>query len=517
MKMATAKAAGLLGVKAVVVEAEVNIGSGLPGIHIVGLADAAINESRERIKAAIRSSNLDWPGSKIVINLTPASLPKGGSGFDLAMAVGILQAEMQSPAMERALEKTMLLGELALDGRLREVTGIVPAIAAARAAGLSRVIIPEGNEAEAAIAQGIEVICAGTLAEVYNFLLGAIELPLVAEAILQPPKNLGCYSDIVGQRAAKWAAEVAAAGGHHMMLIGPPGSGKSMIASRLPSILPPLSPQQALEATSIYSVAGQVSGGPIFNPPLVAPHSSLTTAALIGGGNGNPRPGAISLAHHGVLFLDEASEIPARVLDALRQPMEEGHVRLIRHRRDVFLPAQFQLVLAANPCRCGADQVDHCRCTGGERRKYLSNVSGPLKDRLDIVVDVPVETRIRSNEPEEESFTIQKRVMAARERARARWHSCGFSVDTNAAMDSQVLRRRFPADAVGMTLLETLVAQGDISQRGVDKILKIAWTIADLEAVAGKSGADQPTIDHVARAVDLRSDPRFTHSDNEAA
>ena len=485
------------GVLARVVAVEANVGPGLPGVHVVGLGDAAISESRDRIRTAVSNSHLPWPKTKVVVSMSPASLPKAGAHFDLPMALAILGA---GQGEHGRLSRALVLGELGLDGRIRPVSGIIPAILAARSEGYDTLVIPTGNAAEAALVPDMNVLVADTLWDAYAWACGSDCLFLareVARDCAPVEEEAADFCEVAGQHEAKWAAEVAAAGGHHVMMVGPPGSGKSMIASRLPSILPRLSTDQSVEATAIHSVAGSL-GSVVSRAPFIAPHASVTKAALIGGGSGRPRPGAVSLAHHGVLFLDEVSEVPAQVLDGLRAPLEEGQVRLARARREVTFPARFQLVLAANPCRCGTEDPARCECRAADRMNYLSNLSGPLRDRLDIIVSLSGQAAVLNAAGEETSAVIAERVAEARERMAARWEADGLGVVVNGAVPAAYLRRHRPASESAMVMLSAYLAEGELSQRGVDRVLRLAWTLADLE------GAPRPELEHVSRALDLR-------------
>ena len=517
MALGRALSAAIVGVTATIVDVEANVGPGLPRIQIVGLADTAISESRDRMKTAVANSQLHWPKTKVVVSLSPASMPKAGSHFDVAMCLAILTASSTDPLVRQRLSETVLLGEVGLDGSLRPVAGVLPVLMAARRAGLRRVIVPQGNAAEAALIDvpveqksgtpPLSVLAARSLAQIMGWVNDLVELPSavsIAEAQgtgASESAEVRDMADVYGQPEARWAAEVAAAGGHHMMMVGPPGTGKSMIAARLPGLLPPLDAGQCVEATAVHSVAGGVFHGPVLVPPFVAPHYSVSRSALLGGGSGMPRPGAVSLAHHGVLFLDEASEIPASVLDSLRTPLEEGEVRLVRARHDVHFPARFQLVLAANPCPCGAEDPSSCRCLARVRMRHLSNISGPLRDRLDIFVHTRGVGAVLGHAGEESTASIRERVVAARERSVARWSRAGVHARSNRDVDSQVLRREFPADDAAMALLAAYLGNGDVSQRGVDRMLKLAWTIADL------AGASRPGLDHVAQAFELHGAP----------
>lgn len=530
MALGKSMTTALAGVLAHVVTVEANIGVGLPGFHVVGLADTAINESRDRIRTAVANSHLQWPKTKVVVSMSPASLPKSGSHFDLPVALAVLVAGLKDTGTKNQqmtgttggfdgagslnnreestgvdpflrLSRSLVLGELGLDGSVRPVAGVIPALLAARKHGFTTLVIPPGNAAEAALVPDMNVLVAATLEDAFGWVRGTRMLPkaaAVAPGGMRRPENSGAdFADIAGQREAKYAAEVAAAGGHHLLMIGPPGAGKSMIAARMPSILPELTTDESVETTAIHSIAG-APGCVISRAPFIAPHASITRAALLGGGSGNPRPGAVSLAHNGVLFLDEASEIGGSVLDCLRAPLEDGAVRLVRARREVIYPARFQLILAANPCRCAAEDPTKCRCKPHVRENYLRNISGPLRDRLDMTVKVTGDSGLLSAAQEEGSDVIADRVAAARERATYRWRHDGRSEATNAAVPGSYLRRHRPAEETAMSLLGAYLADGQLSQRGVDRALKLSWTLCDLD------GAQQPGIDHVARALDLR-------------
>ncbi|WP_394280606.1 YifB family Mg chelatase-like AAA ATPase, partial [Corynebacterium sp.] len=372
MALASTSTATVEGVVAHPVTVEANIGNGLPGMFIVGLAGAAVKESRDRIRTAVMNARLPWPKTKITVSLSPANLPKAGSHFDLPVAIAVLSTFL--PELAPRLSRTLLAGELGLDGRLRGVDGALPMLAANTDVDFK--VIPTDNADEAALLGDRSILVADTLHEVWQWLQGEGEL-LAAVDVAGPrpePPQREDFQDIAGQSSAKHALEVAAAGGHHVFMTGPPGSGKSMLAARLPSILPPLSTTQMVEATAVHSVAAESASQVVTHAPYVAPHPAITKAALIGGGSGRPMPGAVSLAHHGVLFLDEVSEIPAAVLDGLRVPLEEGAVRLSRAQREVIFPARFQLILAANPCRCGAADWRRCTCSSRHRATYLNNV-----------------------------------------------------------------------------------------------------------------------------------------------
>lgn len=496
MALASTFSATVEGVGAHRVTVEANVGPGLPGMHIVGLGDKAVGESRDRIRTAVANSTLPWPRTKIMVSLSPANLPKAGSQFDLPVALAVLGS--MDPRAERRLKRSLVVGELGLGGQLRRVDGILQIILEALD-DVDHVIIPTENAAEAALVGHPAVKLAGSLTEAWLWAVGERELPgLETVSHTVQPVHVPDFRDIVGQERERRAMEIAAAGAHHVLMIGAPGSGKSMLAERLPSILPELSPQQVVEATAIHSVSGNSTGEVIVQAPFVAPHPSLGRAALIGGGSGIPRPGAISHAHHGVLFLDEVSEIDAHTLDALRVPLEKGEVRLTRARRDVVYPADFQLVMAANPCRCGVDNAAKCTCSSSERAMYLRNLSGPLRDRIDISLSTTSVGALVTSTDNEPSAAIAERVLAARDRARHRWSAAGLSAVTNARVPGALIRRDFPADEEGMSVISKALSNGSITQRGVDRLLRLAWTVADL------GGVDKPRLADVMDALDLR-------------
>ena len=501
-------AISLVGLTGHVVEVEAHLAASVPGFTLVGLPDASLAESRDRVRAAVTSSGIAWPQRRITVNLSPASLPKSGASFDLAIAMATLAgADVVEPTRLRG---TVLLGELALDGRLRPVRGVLPATAAAVRAGWTRVVVPAGNAQEAALVPGAEVTAAASLAEV-ALLFGADVAvdPAPPQDLASvpddgsPDRPAGDLADVVGQDGARWALEVAAAGGHHLLMVGPPGAGKTMLASRLPGLLPDLEEDDAVEVTAVHSVAGtfRPAGGLLRRPPFEDPHHTATAAAVIGGGSGLPRPGAASRAHRGVLFMDEAPEFSPRVLETLRQPLEHGELVLHRAAGSARYPARFQLVLAANPCPCGraVGKALECSCTALARRRYFSRLSGPLLDRVDVQLEVLPVTRLDRDDvgaPTETTAVVAARVASARAAARARL--AGTPWRTNAEVPGAWLRARTPGLARHPELTRAL-DRGTLSLRGVDRVLRVSWTLADL------AGRDAPGAAQVTQALLLRT------------
>ncbi|MGO4617068.1 YifB family Mg chelatase-like AAA ATPase [Nocardia sp. 2YAB30] len=497
MALGRAHSVAVTGVDGLLVEIEADIGQGLPSVHLVGLPDTALQESRDRVRSAVANSGEKWPDGRVILALSPATLPKLGSVYDLALAVAVLDASGAVPA-ER-LAKTVLLGELALDGRVRRVRGILPAVIAARRAGWSAAVVPEPAMAEAGLVAGIEVFGASSLRAVVAWLRGEA---MLAEPNGAPPDTVrrgGDLSEVVGQDEARWALEVAAAGGHHLLLTGPPGIGKTMLAQRLPGLLPPLTETEALEVTAIHSMAGALSGEhPLVTaPPFVAPHHSTSVTAMIGGGSGTARPGAVSRAHRGVLFLDECAEIGAKVLEAMRTPLEEGEVRIARRDGVARYPARFQLVLAANPCPCAPAREVDCICAPLARRRYLGKLSGPLMDRIDIWVQMHGQSGAAfSTDEAESSEMVRGRVAVARRAAAERWRDCGWL--TNAEVPGHILRQRFRLPRESLVPVEGALRLGRMSARGADRAIRVAWTICDLR------GGERPSVQDVLAALNFR-------------
>lgn len=492
----------VLGLEGVIVEVEVDTGGGQYGMVIVGLPDTAVQESRERVHSAIKNAGLVNPRRKTTVNLAPASVRKEGPAYDLPIALGVLVACEQLE--QSSLENTLVLGELSLDGSVRHVRGVLPMTAYARRLGYGRVIVPAEDAPEAALIPGVEVVPVRNLTELFNHLSGSQPIePLPAinpeDIIVEVQTD---FREIKGQEHVKRAMEVAAAGGHNMLMVGPPGVGKTLIARALPAILPRLTVDEALDVTQIYSVADQLPPEiPLIrNRPFRAPHHTISNAGLVGGGN-IPHPGEISLAHRGVLFLDELPEFGARVLEVLRQPLEDKVVTISRASGTLTFPANFQLVAAMNPCPCGyfGDPIKPCTCSMGTITKYQKRISGPLLDRIDIHVQVPrVEfEKISDSRVGESSATIQARVEAARQIQRERF--AGTSVASNSEMHPAEVRKYCELDETGRNLMKAASQQLQLSARSYHRILKLARTIADL------AGNLSISSQHLAEAIQYRS------------
>jgi magnesium chelatase family protein len=502
MPLARTFAIALAGLDGQLVEVECDIGPGLPGLSFTGLPDASVTESRERIRSALGNSGASWPDRKVTVALLPADVRKVGSRFDLAVGVAVLAADGQVP--RDAVGDAAWIAELGLDGRLRPVRGVLPAVLAARRAGIARVVVAAANAAEAALVSDVDVRCAESLRDVVGWLTGqGAALSQVTTAPPEPAAHGGPdLADVAGQTAAKRALEIAAAGGHHVSMVGAPGAGKTMLAERLPGLLPLLDDHAAMEVTAVHSVAGLLGERPqlVRRPPLQAPHHTASVAALVGGGSGLARPGAISLAHHGVLFLDEAPEFAPQALDALRQPLESGYVVLLRSAGTVRYPARFQLVLAANPCPCGKPR-SRCQCLPATLRRHGHRLSGPLLDRIDLRVNVePVAHGDLFDPPtgRETSAAVAARVAAARSAAAQRWRDTPWRL--NAEVPGSTLRDpRWLLPRSVLRPARSFLEQGSLSARGFDRVLRLAWTVADL------SGRTVPDAENVAEALFFRT------------
>lgn len=509
MAIGSTLSVGLIGLKAFIVQVQAFISPGLPYFTVIGLPDTSLSEARERVKSACQASGFSWPQTRVTVNMSPASLPKRGSSHDLAIAASVLCAA--GALAHDCLEDTIVLGEVNLDGSVQPIHGLLPIMLHAEERGVRKMIIPYRNLDEASMVDGLDVIGVRHVGELIELMGGnaaytipdtqiADESTCPDQADARNPNDCGDMSEVLGQEHAKWALQVAAAGGHNLIMTGPPGTGKTMLASRLPGIMCPLTDSEQLEVASIRSLCGSLPQYGITDmPPFEAPHHTATTAALVGGGSGIAAPGAITRAHRGILFLDEAPEFSARALQTLREPLESGYVALSRAKGSTYYPADFQLIMAANPCPCGYyyGTGERCNCREKDRMKYFSRLSGPVLDRVDVQLTVPPVSRITvQNEPlGESSTTMRKRIIRARNAAKDRFREFGWVC--NAQASGTWLHANTSLKA--MELVNQALADQRLTLRGADRAMRLAWTLADM------AGRISPTEQDVHQGIEMRT------------